>query len=69
MKSLQAPKLKTIEPTKVICTAIRRYEEQALMILVRESEKRFLKINRCCPFQVKALLSRSNEMELKTPAI
>ena len=67
MKSLQAPNLKTIAPTKVLYTAIHSYEDQAFHDMSEESEKK-IKLstlslrNRQGLFQVKALLSRLNKM-------
>ena len=48
MKSLQAPKLKTITLIKVMYTAIHTYDEQAFDNINEESEKKTSSLwNRC----------------------
>ena len=62
MKSLQAPNLKTIALTKAIYPAIRSYDEQAFDNMSEESENNNIIVNRCGLFQVKAWLSRPENM-------
>ena len=40
MKSIQAPNLKTIAPTKAMYTVIRSYEDQAFNDMSKESEEK-----------------------------